>query len=486
MGILTSQYYDFISKSIINYITTNPTYLVGGNPIPWDDELNPPVETTAEISLNDLKNTLVSGIKVYESDIAYLIDRNTWTADVIYDQYDFNTVMDEKTFYIINRFNDVYKCLSNNNGVPSEFEPISRTLNNIELPDGYVWKYVFSLDEAALDKFGSDTYIPITANTTVTSSSVPGTIDAYQVKSSSNNFFMVSSGAINEVVSSSIFRIENSASSNLNFYVNSLMYIESGAGAGAYSIVNGSYANSSGRYVTLASPLPADTTSNYLISPQAIINGDGTGARAIVYIDEINHKIDRLIPISNGSNYTSADVTIITNSSFTIDYEILPLISPISGHGSDPVQELLSKRLCITSGFQGTVEDLIRDMKYRQLALVSQPKDFSNNFITSNTITYAVTANIASGSFEVGDIISTNTANASVYFANSSIIKLVNVNGDFANGNVISNGEEVATISNVQQPDANKLTGGILYYNNSQPINRSDSVSEQIRLIINF
>lgn len=486
MGILTNPYYDFISKSIINYITDTPTYLVGGKALSWDDDLNPPDENTAEVSLNDLKNSLISGVIVNETDISYIIDRNTWTSGTIYDQYDFNTVMDEKTFYIINRFNDVYKCLSNNSDKPSTSEPISRTLNNIELPDGYVWKYMFSLDEASLDKFGAEDYIPITANSSVISSAIPGTIDGYEVVSSSNNFVVVNSGTILGGISNTIFRIANTASSNLNFYANSLIYIESGVGAGSYSIINTSYANSTGKYISVNSPLSIDTTSDYLISPQAIVNGNGTNAKGIVYIDEVNHTIDRIMPIDPGTNYTEATISIFTNSSFDIEYEILPLISPINGHGSDPNQELLSKRLCITSEFQGEVEDLIRDMSYRQLALVSNPKDFNGNTVSSNTISFAVTANIDSGTFYVGDKVTTNSANASIYFANSSVIKLTNVSGTFANGDTITSNGVSTTISSVIQPDTDKLSGQVLYYNNSLPINRSDSVSEQIRLIINF
>ena len=95
------------------------------------------------------------------TDISFVIPRRNWTTTTIYDYYrhDYGnritgtttvqtsnsgaTTLWDSTFYVLNSENRVYKCLDNNNGGASTFEPTGNSNNIITLGDGYKWKYMY-------------------------------------------------------------------------------------------------------------------------------------------------------------------------------------------------------------------------------------------------------------------------------------------------------------------------------------------------------
>ena len=56
---------------------------------------------------------------------------------------------------------NVYKCLDNNNNATSLFKPVGTTVDPVTMPDGYMWKYMYSIPIALRNKFLTDTYMPV-------------------------------------------------------------------------------------------------------------------------------------------------------------------------------------------------------------------------------------------------------------------------------------------------------------------------------------
>ena len=67
----------------------------------------------------------------------------------------------ETDYYVVTSEYKVYKCLNNNNNSASTVEPSSTTSAPFTLSDGYVWKYMFSVNANDFERFKSDEYIPI-------------------------------------------------------------------------------------------------------------------------------------------------------------------------------------------------------------------------------------------------------------------------------------------------------------------------------------
>lgn len=83
------------------------------------------------------------------------------------------TSLYSSNFYVVNSNYQVYVCLyngvspENQNGRPSQFEP---TFTDLEPrtadigSDGYIWKYLFTLNATDIVKFDSVNFIPVPMN----------------------------------------------------------------------------------------------------------------------------------------------------------------------------------------------------------------------------------------------------------------------------------------------------------------------------------
>ena len=56
---------------------------------------------------------------------------------------------------------NVYKCLDNNNNSISTYKPIGTVVDPVIMPDGYMWKYLYSIPIALRNKFLTDVYMPV-------------------------------------------------------------------------------------------------------------------------------------------------------------------------------------------------------------------------------------------------------------------------------------------------------------------------------------
>lgn len=69
--------------------------------------------------------------------------------------------MEDAQFYVMTDEFNVYKCLDNNNNAESTYKPVGTTVDPVVMPDGYMWKYLYSIPIALRNKFFTDSYIPV-------------------------------------------------------------------------------------------------------------------------------------------------------------------------------------------------------------------------------------------------------------------------------------------------------------------------------------
>lgn len=70
--------------------------------------------------------------------------------------------LETSKFYCVTSDYHVYKCLDNNGGSVSTVKPFSITHKLIELSDGYIWKYMYTIPIASRNKFMTLSDIPVT------------------------------------------------------------------------------------------------------------------------------------------------------------------------------------------------------------------------------------------------------------------------------------------------------------------------------------
>jgi hypothetical protein len=76
--------------------------------------------------------------------------------------YNGATSLDQAKFYVLTTEFNVYKCLYNNNNVGSAYMPTGTPVEPIELNDGYIWQFMYTIPLSLRNKFLTKTHMPVT------------------------------------------------------------------------------------------------------------------------------------------------------------------------------------------------------------------------------------------------------------------------------------------------------------------------------------
>jgi hypothetical protein len=468
-------------------------YMVVSKFTPWPDEVNPdPEDGTYKQGDFDFRKEMIFGKKLQPGDVSFLVGKYVWTIDTAYAQYDDDDPeLYDKPYYVINSNDDVFKCISNGGGALSTEEPTSKTTDIFELSDGYKWKYMYTLSSANNTKFGTSTFIPIDANTTVEAAAIPGTIDNIVVVSGGANFPAFATGTVLSTANNSnLFRIADNNSGVNNFYNNLMMYVSSGTGDGSMTRIAQHFSNTSGIFVVTTTPLTLDYTSQYIIYPEIVIDGNGDGAKAYCTVNTVSKSIASVNVIDPGAGYTSVNVYANTANA---DSTLRAVISPVKGHGSDAVSELGSSKFMVITTFDGDESGAIPvELSFREYGMIKDPEYANGHIYTSSFIdsTVSLTLNVlsSSSSYVIGETFTGQTSGAIgiLGFANNTNAKGTVYKGSFANGETIvtSNSEIVAQILAINNPQINVYSGDVLFYDTAVSVDRSNSSLEDVGFIL--
>jgi hypothetical protein len=394
-------------------------YVFTGRHIPYepDDSVLDEPTNALQSSVIDVYNNMIFGKRVTSVDAMHMITRNEWVEDTVYAMYDhedanlasnaFHTVVQSGSYY------NVYKCLNNNNGANSTVEPSGQDTDPFFSPaDGYMWKYMYTVPTATYDKFKTTNYIPIVANTTIEAAAIAGTIEHISVDSSGRGYDnYISSGEFRSADiqiggSTTTYGITDDASALDDYYLNCIIKMTSGDAADEYRVITGYVVSGGQKKITLESAFtntPA-ATDTYEIYPYVYVYGDGneTGqciARALINANTGN-SISRVEVLAPGAGYRGAialcDIAGVVD--VVQDAELRPIISPIDGHGSDPVKELFGYRVGISVKFSNTESGYIStDNDFRQIGLIKNPE--------FHDVEIAINIANSSGDFIVGEAV---------------------------------------------------------------------------------
>jgi hypothetical protein len=236
------------------------------------------------------RSEIISYKKVTPSDISYVIRRIDWTANTVYTQYDSTIDISASDFYVITDTFDVYKCLDNAGGIPSTIQPTSVDIDTIRTPDGYLWKYMYTVPPFKRTKFISELRLPVQ-------------------NALSDRFY--NSGSITGI---------SILTGGSGYEVNLLTYITvTGGTTGSSGSVSASLSGGSIQSVTINSGGTGYTKGCILK-----VTGDGSGA---ILTPVITAGVITSVVITNaGSNYTSVGVVVSVGGAI-----LVPSVSKVTG-----------------------------------------------------------------------------------------------------------------------------------------------------------
>jgi hypothetical protein len=246
-----------------------------------------------------------------------------------------------------------------------------------------------------------------------------------------------------------------------------------------------------------------DTGSGYDETNSAItitITGDGFYAAANAIVD--NGEITDIRVANTGINYTSANIAI--TSATGSGANAVAYASPVGGHGFEPVSELGTHNIMITSQFEKDESGAIpTDIDFRQIGVLLNPfAYFGNSTGLANSATYRVSTDFVvspgSGNYSLDEIVfqspdgtyrnATFSATLLSYDSTSLVAKLINTQGTAVDGTLLignSSGTSRVVLSQ-NPPDFIPFSGYMIYLENRNPIQRSPDGSEQVRIVLGY
>lgn len=504
------------------------TYLGIAKPLSWTSNVPPvPAETTS--NLNDVFRTLVSLKKITSSDINLVVPRVDWTGGITYSEYTENLnlytydtltaiqgvavpIVSTRTlsgsgtqftsnlasgdiivlfgdgseaypkitkevisisnnttltvnssfsvsytdntiykltnsypnyankFYVRNSLDQVFKCLYNNFSVASTVMPEIRIDGQlpenayIETSDGYKWKYMYSIPAGLKEKFFTSQWMPVLSENIATSSAVDGRLD--------------------------IIKIYNGGTGYLG-----------GANSNSAAIVT--------------------------------VTGDGSSANLTARV--VSGIITNMNILNSGTNYTNVAISFSDGSKTpgTNTANVIAVIGPQNGHGYDPAYELGATSLMISADLAGSENSTIPTttasdiFDYRQIVLLKNPKSSAGAYLsqTNYRATSIISVSPPPSSFRMDEIVyqGISLATASFYAtvvnwdSSANELSINNSVGSFSPGTLKGTTQTSAvTAFSLTLPDNENFTGEVLYIENRDPITRSSSQTEQIKLVLNF
>ena len=197
------------------------SYVFIGRAAKWDEEvalpmvprqkagdMSPPYPDNNFKDFNKVHDQMLSLKRINDTDVFHMIPRVTWTSGVTYDKYrhDYNEFMRSTSnaknlynavYYTVTQTRDVFVCLDNNNGIPSLVEPKSITDEPFYTTDGYQWLKVYTVPSIDFDIHSTNNLIPIVDEKVV--STVPGAIHTVIIESAGNNYTINPAGYSNTI-----------------------------------------------------------------------------------------------------------------------------------------------------------------------------------------------------------------------------------------------------------------------------------------------
>jgi len=316
------------------------------------------------------------------NEVSHVIARYDWTSGTVYREYSHERddiidnvnpaqtgqpIVTESPFYVFTEDFRVYKCISNNNGAQSIEKPTGASTGLTKtVSDGYIWKFMYEVEQADVLKYLTKDWIPANSpakanqveQLAVEGAAVDGTIDYIKVVSGGSGYrFTTGVPSANATVSTLPLQNAAGGSTTLvadntdDFYNDLSVYITSGPGAGQYRTIT-DY-DGPNRTATISPDWDANdvptTASVYFVAPKVAIDGTageqvpgGQGLTARVSKLSTNGAVEEVSIVNKTPNpntfYRKATATVSAGNG--AGCELKPIINPKGGHGSDCVSEL--------------------------------------------------------------------------------------------------------------------------------------------------
>lgn len=489
-------------------------------------ETQPPAVTASYFNINyDLVDDITSLKKITPTQASHVVPRVNWANNTFFNEWDDKYVVSltaapgSLRYFMMTDDYNVYKCIDNNRGANSTVKPTGTGTSIISTADGYRWKYMYTISAGERTKFLTVDYMPV-KTLTADDSSAQWTVQQ-NAKTSGNGAIhhikVIANGAgylhttntFTAVTNTTWFKLKPSASGIDGTYVGSGLFISEGAAAGQLRKIVKYWGANNTLIVNTAFTTTPNTSSRYIISPLVTVRGDSGGTNTSLCTAYVSNTfggtVRKITVITTGRSYSHANATITANASHGFGATARPIISPLTGHGSDPVDELGGTTIFLnvqTAGAESNTFPTNND--FRLIGILRDPILANGSYANASVIdqTTRISVELVSGDFTEDEIVVGSVSGAKarlVYFANTNaartegVAKVIRVTTN-GNGGSFRAGETLTgTISSVTanvvlltKPALKPHTGLVIYTENREPVLRDPAQTEDFKIAIKY
>lgn len=395
----------------VEYLSTNQMFkrnlfVAIGKKTEWTNELIPDDAEVHDINDYDVLQNIIALKRVTGNNFRLAIKRYNWETGTVYSQYD-----DQKDplaidgpnsydhpFYVFTEDNNIYKCINNNNGGMSTSMPTDIGTSMNTLADGYVWKYMGSLDADAVYFLTKD-FVPVrykveddgSGQWDVQTSAVKQSLSTFRVLKKTGTFpgaMVVTVSGGSPLVAAQAYATKNSLDNTLRQILVNPAYIGSGydLSSKVYAIVQRSGTTGTGGTVG------AITVTDGVITNITVGNAGSnytSGATLLLYDPTNVPTEDAVVSVVITPSNTLQEFT-ITNGGAGYSEDVMGFIvpgaagavgeavfAPKEGHGYNIVTELCANTAIINARFSEETAYLpIGEANaFRQVSLITDVVD---------------------------------------------------------------------------------------------------------------
>lgn len=502
---------------------------LGGNVV-GVDETNPPNPSTSEAFEKETRRNILSIQKTPITNVSLAIRRYNWTSGTVYDMYDprysdtnlapsgASNLAEAKLFVLTEDFN-LYKCIYNNEGAASTVKPTGTSTSYLTLSDGYVWKYMKTVNINERNRYLSDLWVPV--SDIVGSGFFDGQV-SFSIVSGGTGYVqdntvltvsgdgsaadlspIITSGSITNVVVNDggtgyttatidITTPDSAKAQGTGGDINAI--IEQVTTANSQTDVQLSAVDGELSAISITSGGTGYTTAT------ATISGDGSGAIVVPTIS--GGAISGFTFTNRGSSYTSATVTVTGDGS---GFQGDVIVAPPNGHGFSLINESNPPTVALfVDGIDTQIQGKDYDGNYRQLGIIIDPVKFNANDVANYV--EKVTASEATPCFLLTNpnIVASNYSFGDKLYdsANNEYLVVDVEDGEMVIQSLsevdLESGITLATTSipvinvvidsdgQITNPTFDRNTGSVVYIDNRVPFRREENQIVNLRTFLEF
>jgi len=390
------------ARNFLTYCIERRTYAFLGRTHEWAalDVAPTGIQESSYNLVNDFNDTVFAK-EILDGNFSLVVRRVNWEEKVFVEWLDTDPLIADKDFYCLSSTNHVYKCISNNNGTISTVEPTLITTARFETADGYIWKYLCSVNNDDGLNFLTPDWMPV--------KEIYSSLTGYENQYASQV----------AAVSGTVDRLELIQSGSKYSAGTTISIIGDGINAAATLTVHPvTGAISSVEITNVGSGY---TWANVVINDPQAIPGTGSFVQAV--------------------------------------------LSPLYGHGFNPAEELFCSDILSRLSIEADEGGLIKgDITFRKFLIVADPKLLNNSFATDYRYdnTSSVTLTGTSGIFVQGEKVTFTGGWGYIAYIDLDTLYLTSLDG-IPSGIITGETSSASATVNVVTAEKFKISGSVIF-----------------------